>query len=52
MNELDIALERLHLCAFETDDARPNCGPMVALALEGDVEFVHACESHASGGYG
>lgn len=34
MNELDIALERLHLCAFETDDARPNCGPMVALALE------------------
>jgi hypothetical protein len=34
MNELDIALERLHLCAFETASGVPNCGPMAALALE------------------
>jgi hypothetical protein len=34
MNELDIALERLHLCAFETAEGVPNCGPMAALALE------------------
>lgn len=34
MNELDIALDRLHLCAFETADGAPNCGPLAALALE------------------
>lgn len=34
MNELDIALERLHLCAFETADGIANCGPMAASALE------------------
>lgn len=34
MNELDLALERLHLCAFETADGVSNCGPMAAFALE------------------
>lgn len=34
MSELDQALERLHLCAFEYAEAIPNYGPMAVEALE------------------